>query len=194
MYDWTSERDALVRSRYDSRVRGRAAEIARSLGWPVWVVKKRARELCLLGPRARWQDWTSSEVAFLETHAGTRHVHWIAQKLKRSETSVILKLKRLHISRRIREGYNMRDLELCLGLDHRKIEALVASGKLDAEREGRVHGQPWLFTHGAVRNFVRRYPNDFRLDRVDQLWFLDLVFRGHIGAEGHRTNDATEAA
>jgi hypothetical protein len=193
-YQWTPERDAILRERYDSSVRGRAAEIGRSLGFPRWHVKRRARQLGLAHPRAAWQDWTSAEVAFLEEHAGSRHVNWISKQLGRSLTSVILKLKRLHISRLVREGYTLRDLELCLGMDHRRIEQLVDAGKLRAAHRGEVHRERWVFTDEAVLDFVREHPTAFRLDRVEQLWFLDLVFRGRIGKARTRNGGRTEAA
>jgi len=171
----------ILRERYDSRVRGRAAAIARSLGIPTYAVKQRARALGLCRPRQPWQDWTPEEVAFIEEHAGTRHVHWISQQLARSLTSVILKLKRLHISRRVREGYTQRQVEECLGMDHRRIQQLVESGQLRAAHHSGQPRERWVFTDRALLDFVRRYPASFRLDRVDQLWFLDLVFRGRIG-------------
>lgn len=52
-YELTVEREALIRERYDSHVRGRSAEIAGSLGWPAWVVKRFARELGLAGERVQ---------------------------------------------------------------------------------------------------------------------------------------------
>jgi hypothetical protein len=183
-YFWTPERDAVLRERYDSHVRNRTKEIGRAFGWPGWVINRRARELGLAAPRAKWQAWTADEVSFLEAHAGVRHVVWISRKLRRPLTSVILKLKRLRISRRVREGYGMRDLEECLGIDHRRITQLVDSGKLKAEHRAEHPRDRWTFTDAGVIEFMRRYPNAFRLDRVDQLWFLDLVFKGRIGNAG----------
>ncbi len=185
-YVWTPERDAIVRDRYDSHIRGRPKEIGRALGWPGWAVKRRARELGLAAPRAKWQDWTSAEVAFVEAHAGVRHVNWIALKLQRSLTSVVLKIKRLHISRRVREGYGMRELEECLGLDHKRIVQLVDSGKLKAQHRAAHPRDRWIFTDAAVLDFIKHHPRAFRLDRVDQLWFLDLVFGGQIGNVSER--------
>ena len=180
---WTPEADQVLRERYDSRTRGRAGELAKALGRRAWEVKRRARELGLAFPRAAWKDWTPEEVALLEASAGVRHVNWIARRLRRSLTSVVLKLKRLHLSRRIREGYTMRDLELALGLDHRKIARLVDDGKLKAAHRSPAPRERWIFTNRDVLACLRRHPTCFRLDRVDQLWFLDLVFKGRIGQE-----------
>lgn len=180
-YLWTPERDQIVRDRYDSRVRGRAAEIGLSLAWPGWVVKKRARDLGLAFPRGAWQPWTPAEEAFLESHAGTRHLHWMAKQLGRGLASVVMKLKRMSLSRRIRDGYTIRDLEMALGLDHRRLARLVEDGKLRAAHHPDYPRDRWIFSEKDVLTFLRRYPKAYRLDRVDQLWFLDLVFGGKVG-------------
>jgi hypothetical protein len=147
------------------------------------VIKRRARALGLAGERAPWQDWTPAEVQFLEAHAGTRHVNWISKQLGRTLTSVVLKLKRMHLSRRVREGYSLRDLEMALGIDHRRLADLVEQGKLRAARRGSYPRDRWTFTERDVLAFLRGHPTAYRLARVDQLWFLDLVFRGRIGNE-----------
>jgi hypothetical protein len=149
-------------------------------------VKRRARELGLAGERAPWQDWTPAEVQFLETHAGTRHVNWLSKQLGRTLTSVVLKLKRMHLSRRVREGYSLRDLEMALGIDHRRLTDLVEQGKLRAEHQGTHPRDRWMFTERDVLAFLRSHPTAYRLARVDQLWFLDLVFGGRIGDETTR--------
>jgi hypothetical protein len=195
-YVWTPERDAIVRERYDSKVRGRADEIGQALGgWPGWVVKKRAATLGLSMPwPADRRDWTPEEVRFLEEHAGNRLTHWIAKRLKRSETSVVLKLKRMKISRRWREGYTLRELELCFGTDHHVIERWIREGLLVGRRRGtRRQGpggrgpgggyapaDPWVFEDEDLVRFIQGNPMAFRLDKVDQLWFMDLITAGGI--------------
>jgi hypothetical protein len=42
----------------------------------------------------------------------------VAKKLKRTEASVVVKIKALGNSRRVRKGYTMRDLDVCLGDIH----------------------------------------------------------------------------
>lgn len=177
-YVWTDERDRQVRERYDSRVRNRAAAIASSLGCPTWVIKKRAQVLGLSTPwPADRRDWTPDEERVLEDHAGRRHVNWLSKKLKRSLSSVVLKLKRIGLSRRVRDGYTLRDLEECFGCDHHVIERWVREGKLQVKRRNpeAESRSPWFVSDRAVLAFVRQHPLDFRLDKVDQHWFLDLV-------------------
>ncbi len=175
---WTLARDQVLRERYNSGIRGRAAEIAKDLGIPAWHVKRRAQ---LLGLSRPWpkdrKEWTEEEVLFLQAHAGKRRVEWIGQELKRSTSSVILKLKRLSISRLVTEGYTLRRLMDCFGYDHKKIDEWIASGLLKATRVGTARRDDiWHTDDREVLRFMLAHPETFRLDRVDQEWFVRLVF------------------
>jgi hypothetical protein len=191
-YDWTAERDQCLRARYDGRVKGRAAEVARSLGWPTWAIKKRAAQLGLCYPADR-RDWTTEETRYLAEQAGSRTTHWLAQRLQRSEASVVLKLKRMRMSRRYREGYTLRELELCFGVDHHAIERLVREGKLQVRRRGtRRARDAWCVRDSDLVTFVRDHPTAFRLDRCDQVWFLDLITSGGLIRQALAAAVATE--
>lgn len=180
LYFWTPERDAIMVARYDSNVRGRANEIAQRLGFPAWLVKRRAAHLGLsrLTTESR-QPWTPTEEAILSEWAGRRTLEQIRRRFfpHRTLTSLVLKIKRMQLSRRVDPGgYTINELEQAMGHDHRLIHRWVREGRLKAKREGAVHGQSWIFTPEAVLDFIRNNPSAFRLDRVDQVWFLDLVF------------------
>lgn len=178
-YPWTAERDALLRARYDGRIKGRAAQVAQTFGWPRWVITKRAAGLGLCYP-ADHRDWTKKEADFASFHAGHRTTHWIAKQLGRTETAVVLKLKHLHISRAIRNGYTLSDLETCFGTDHHVIERWVEKGWLRRRQlsPGTANSK-WQVSEDAIVTFIRSHPMAFRLDKVDQLWFMDLVLDGH---------------
>jgi len=182
-YVWTPGRDAIMRREYDPRVRGRAQEIADKFGWPDWAIKKRAIYLGLTHTEDR-RKWTEEEERFLLLHAGHRHVHWMAKQLNRTETSVVVKLKRLKISRAMREGYTLRELELCFGTDHRVIDRWRREGKLRVKKRpyktGGLYREPWAVTDAAILEFIRDYPLAFRLDKVDQVWFMDLMTNGGL--------------
>ncbi len=178
-YVWTQEKDAFLRERYDGKVKGRAVKIAALWGWPDWAIRKRAVQLGLttLGRR----DWTPKEVRFLEEHVGRRTIHWIAKQLERPETSVVLKCERMKLSRRFRDGFTLRDLTFCFGCDRRVIERWVSKGMLRARRRGTLRAHDaWHVTEGDIVRFLRKHPTAFRLDKVDQLWFMDLVLGGGL--------------
>lgn len=179
-YRWTAERDQVLRDRYDSRLRGRATAIAASLGWPAWVVKKRAQQLGLSRPwPAGRRDWTDHELRFLEQWSGRRASIWIARRLKRSETSVVVRQKRLDLCRRVRAGYTLRDLCAVFGVDHHTVARWADQGKLAVTRRqtGRteLQGDPWSIDEAAVVAFVRQHPGEVDLRKVDQAWFFDVI-------------------
>lgn len=177
-YNWTPERDALLRRRYDGKIKHRARELARILGWPSWVIKKRAAALGLAYSVDR-RDYTMEEVAFVEEWTSARSSKWIARRLKRTETSVMLKQKRMGLSRRVRDGYTVGALSECFGVDHHSVDRWIREGQLRAKRRGTERagkqGDIYKITDADVKAFVRHHPTAFRLDKVDQVWFLDLI-------------------
>ncbi|MCI0718096.1 MAG: hypothetical protein L0338_03825 [Acidobacteria bacterium] len=89
-------------------------------------------------------------------------------------------LKRMGNSRRVRDGYTMRELELCLGEDHHKISVWIANGWLQDRLQGtRRHGGNGNDIHRIreqdILNFIKNHPQEINLGKVDQTWFLDLV-------------------
>lgn len=184
-WHWTPERDTLMRERYDSRIKGRAIEVAKELGFPKYVVTQRAKVLGLSFTRKALglQDWTPEEEATIIEFTGKRSSLWIARKLGRSETSMILKQKRMRLSRRVRVGYTLRDLCLCFGVDHHSIARWVAEGKLHVEKRGTARhggqrGDIWCATEAAILRFILQNPTEFELRKVDQAWFMTLIAAG----------------
>ncbi len=176
-YARTREKNQVLRDRYDGTVKYRAREIAQSLGWPTWVVKKRAAAIGLTQPVER-HDWSAEEIEFLRRHAGKRTANWIAKQLHRSMTSVVLKFKRLKISRKFNDGYTLRRLEACFGCDHKIIQTWIQSGKLQAQRRATERSlDAWYTTDLDVLRFILRYPQEFRLHKVDQPWFMGLILQ-----------------
>jgi hypothetical protein len=83
-------------------------------------------------------------------------------------------------SRRVRDGYTMRELELCLGRDHHKIAGWIKNGWLQDRVQGtRRHNRNGNDIHRIrekdILNFIRNHSQEINLGKVDQVWFLDLV-------------------
>lgn len=189
-YVWTPERDAIIRKDYDGRIKGRAAQVAQRLSWPTWVIKKRAGLLGLCYP-ADHRNWTKKEESFLTWHAGHRTVNWMSTQLKRSLSSITLKLKRMKISRAIRNGYMLRDLEACFGIDHHQIDHWVEKGWLKVRTLSKgVKGSKWQVKEDQILTFIQEHPTTFRLDKVDQLWFMDLITDGGLVKRALQSEEA----
>jgi hypothetical protein len=126
------------------------------------------------------RPWTAAELNLLERLVGRVSTATIAKRLRRPEGSIVNRLKRMKTSRRVRDGYTIRDLELCLGEDHRKISVWIANGWLQDRLQGtRRHDGNGNDIHRIreedVLDFIKRHPQEINLGKVDQTWFLDMV-------------------
>ena len=107
----------------------------RETGLPRWYIKRRAARLGLTMHQDK-RPWSTTEESILERLLGKVSALTIARRLKRTEASVALKIKRLGVSRRVRSGYTMRDLEQCLGESHHTIQQWIANGWLRDRLQG----------------------------------------------------------
>lgn len=194
-YELTPEREAILRERYDPRVKGRAKELAALMRVPPWRLKHWAVALGLSYRRADVQQmWTAEEEAFLWAHCGRRTLDWMARTLKRTEASVALKIKRMRLRRRWAEGYTLRELCLCFGVDHKVIRKWIADGMLAARRRGVSSDcrDGWYVTDADLLRFIQARPMTFELRRVDQHWFMDLILDGALVRKALASETALE--
>src|SRR6266705_2123259 len=122
-YTWLPEYDAYLKAHYFGGLNRRfqvLTRMVRMTGLPRWYIKRQAARLGLTMKMDR-RPWTQAELDHLETLVGRLSSATIAKRLRRPESSVVNKLKRLGTSRRVRDGYTMHELELCFGEDHQKI-------------------------------------------------------------------------
>ena len=137
-YADTPATDAVIAKHYEGYARGRKRRAAIALGWPEWKVQRRAVQMGYALKMAR-QDWTRPEVAFLILHLGSRPVSWFEKKLKRTQASIVLKIKRLRLSRKFTEGFTLRALCDGFGEDHKRIREWEQRGWLHVERLPEPH-------------------------------------------------------
>ena len=202
---WRPEYDEYLKKHYFGGLNRRFQVLNRMIretGLPRWYIKKRAAHLGLTMQQDK-RPWTAAEEETIERFVGKVSALTIAKKLKRTEASVVLKIKRMGVSRRVRNGYTMRDMEECLGEDHHKIQQWIANGWLRDRMQGtRRHDGNGRDIHRLrekdILDFIRRHPEELNLGKVDQIWFLDLVLlkgRG-IGEEApaRRAEEGEEAA
>jgi hypothetical protein len=181
-YLWRAEYDAYLKANYFGGLNRRFQVLNRMVrltGMPRWYIKRQAARLGLTMHMDR-RPWTRAEMHLLDKLVGRVTSATIAKRLRQPESSVVNKLKRMGTSRRVRDGYTMRELELCLGKDHRKIMAWIKNGWLRDRLQGtrRHHGNGndiHRIRETAILNFIRNYPQEINLGKVDQTWFLDLV-------------------
>jgi len=181
-YLWRAEYDAYLKANYFGGLNRRFQvlnQMVRLTGLPRWYIKRHAARLGLTLHMDR-RAWTAGEMNLLEKLVGRVSSATIAKRLRRPESSVVNKLKRIGTSRRVRNGYTMRDLELCFGEDHNKINQWIKNGWLRDRLQGtRRHDGNGNDIHRIrekdILTFIRQYPQEINLGKVDQTWFLDLV-------------------
>jgi hypothetical protein len=179
-YDWTPERDEMIRSQYAHLG---AKGLGAKFGYPAWQVQRRAAELGA-GRVSKARPWTPEEVAFLEEYAGVRATESLARHLRRSLCSVAMKMADLKLSRAVREGHNSATLAACFGVSAMTVSAWVNKGLFGKVEKG-PRGR-FMITDAQILAFVRDNPRAFQLARVDQTWFLDLLFNREAGARRKR--------
>lgn len=200
-YIWRPEYDAYLKAHYFGGLNRRFQVLNRMIhltGLPRWYIKRQAARLGLTMHMDR-RPWTQAELLVLEDLVGSASAATIAKRLRRPVSSIVNKCKRLRISRRVRDGYTMRDLELCLGEDHRKISGWIKDGWLRDTLQGthrhdgngtdihRIHERDIL-------NFIKNHPQEINLGKVDQMWFLDLVLLRGRGVREARKLSLVESA
>ncbi len=181
-YNWRPEFDDYLKAHYFGGLNRRFRVLNRMIrltGLPRWYIKRQAVRLGLTMHMDR-RPWTRAELDVLDDLVGRVSAAKIAKRLHRPVSSVVNKLKRMQISRRVRDGYTMRDLELCLGEDHHKIANWLQNGWLQDRLQGtRRHCGNGNDIHRIreqdILNFIRNHPQEINLGKVDQTWFLDLV-------------------
>jgi DNA-binding CsgD family transcriptional regulator len=181
-YVWRAEYDAHLKAHYFGGLNRRFQVLNRMVrltGLPRWYIKRQAARLGLTLHMDR-TPWTAREMNLLEKLVGHVSSATIAKRLHRPESSVVNKLKRIGTSRRVRNGYTMRDLELCFGEDHHKITQWIKNGWLQDRLQGtRRHDGNGNDIHRIrekdILTFIRYHPQEINLGKVDQTWFLDLV-------------------
>jgi hypothetical protein len=181
-YTWRPEFDAFLKTQYFGGLNRRFQVLNRMIrmtGLPRWYIKRQAARLGLTMKMDR-KPWTPADLNLLEKLVGRMSSATIAKRLHRPESSVVNKLKRLGNSRRVRDGYTMRDLEQCLGEDHHKISIWIANGWLRDRLQGtHRHDGNGRDIHRIreeeILRFLKSHPQEINLGKVDQTWFLDLV-------------------
>lgn len=181
-YIWRPEFDAFLKAQYYGGLNRRFQVLNRMIrmtGMPRWYIKRQAARLGLTMKMDR-KPWTQAELTLLERFVGRLSAATIAKRLRRPESSVVNKLKRLGTSRRVREGYTMKDLEQCLGEDHHKISVWITNGWLSDRLQGtHRHDGNGRDIHRIrekdILRFLKNHPQELNLGKVDQVWFLDLI-------------------
>lgn len=180
----TPRLDEEIRRCYLARLKSRSIPgliaLSQRIGWPKWVLVKRARTLGL--SHIKEAPWSEFELRILERWAWMSDER-IRLKLKaagftRSATAVHLKLRRM----RFKSGswYSASSLASAFGVDQHQVTGWIRTGLLCAKRRGTTRtpqqgGDTWLITEPDVVRFIHQNHTAYDLRKVDQTWWLEVA-------------------
>lgn len=200
-HECTPELEQQIRDRWPSLTAKRSIPaFAAELEVPKWWLIKQAQRMGLTTLRHKEPPWTAAEEQLM-TRVPLHDPHRAAQIFRangftRSPTSIVVKSKRLGLSRRYRETLSAGKAAAILGVDGKSITALCIDGTIKAtRRESRrlpqQGGAPWSIEHAELRRYVLDHIASVDIRKVDKVAFVDLLTATPTNAAA--TTTTTEA-
>lgn len=174
--------DTAIREAYQhAKRKGDIKRLVASLGRPYWWVQKRAAQLGVTrSASTRLDTWTAPELDILERwaqcHPKSIALHLRKAGFDRSETAVAVKLQRSGIDRDDPDHWSATQLAALLGVKPTTVADWVHRRGLPARQENWGPNGRLMISRKGLRAWIARCPRYIDLRRVDQVWFMDLVF------------------
>jgi len=177
---WKDEERDIIRRDYQHTHASRD-RLAQRLGVPPYAVAGQISAMGIAKRNGR-RPWTAEEDEKLRELAQKFCPRRVQKIMHRSLNSVVLRMKRLKIYRRYRNGwYTKREVCEILGVDHKWVQARINSGALKAAPHD-PHTPPqkygsgcWHITEESLREFICRYPEELNGKNTDLMIVVDLL-------------------
>lgn len=181
IHSWTEEDDGLLRREYRYTIQSLDDLALRIGGVTKDSVRQRLTRLGLL--KLTVLKWTPKEEEFLRENYTKLSPIVISRKLHRSVNSVVGKAHRLSVTNRVRDGwFTLEDVAKILGVDQGWIKRRMQNGlkfEMQAHYPNRPPEQgsrsPWHISEKALKNFIRRYPEELTGHNVDFVVLVDIL-------------------
>jgi hypothetical protein len=121
------------------------------------------------------RPWTPAEDEIIREKIGVCSVGHLAKTLDRTWQAVKWRAGKLNLSIRPADGFSVDDLVKAFGVYELKVRRWAERGLLGKVNKA-VPPVGWRFTESAVIRFIRSYPHEYSLARVDQTWFKGMLF------------------
>lgn len=127
------------------------------------------------------KPWFPEEDEKLRELMGKYWPGLVAKKMKRSINSVVVRSKRLKISRSVRDSwFTKREACEILGVDHHWIQSRIDCGALKASWHGETKpckngGSCWHIGQEDLREFIRRYPQELVGRNLDIIMVVEIL-------------------
>lgn len=174
----------IVRAYAGAITKGAINDLARSLGRPRWWVCSRAQRLGCVAPRFKEPPWTEAEIQIIADRAhrdpATIRRALVRAGFARTETAIVVKLKRIGATREDPNHYTATGLGVLLGVDTKTVTRWIEKGWLKARRRGTERtpqqggDQHWIHRQDA-RRFIVDNAAAVDIRKADKFWFIDLL-------------------
>jgi len=182
---WTDEEREIVRRDYTGTHQSKR-DIAARLGVTQNAVAGQIMNIGLgnRSDRDRRKPWSEKEDEQLRELLGKYAPRTVAEKMVRSLNSVVVRGKRLGISRRCRDGwYTKKECCEILGMDHKWVQRRIDEGTLKATwhfgtKPSRRGLQEWHIEEVDLIDFIKRFPQELNGRNVDLIQIVGLLSGG----------------
>lgn len=184
-HKWTDEERAIIRRDY-KHSRASCQEMADYLSChtgeriTAFAVRGQVTSMGIAKSDDR-RPWTPAEEMKLWELMSSFCPRVVAKKMHRSINSVVVKSKRLKISRRCRNGwFTKRDVMEILGHDHKWIQRRIDSGALKAtyhygHRPSQIGSSMWHIAEADLKHFIKTYPEELVGCNIDIITIVDII-------------------
>ncbi len=168
----------------DGKKRGECNTFADKWKMPRWWVTKRAITLQLTMPHKKELPWTAAELALMHKvplHDPFRCADiFHANGFQRSPTAIVVKAKRIGVSRRFNDGLSSRQAAELVGFDSKNFGSMIAGGEVKAvrrtdRRSPQQGGSRWIIAPKDLRRFVLDNLERIDLRKVEKFGFVQLI-------------------
>jgi hypothetical protein len=159
--------------------------LADKLKVPRWWLIGRATKLGLTNQQRKEPDWTAAEVELLKKvplHDPDKCSQIFREHgFQRSANGIMVKSKRLNLSRRYRETLSATQCAKILGVDGKTFSVWCALGEVkahkrtDTKRLPQQGGAPWSVKPADLRQFILDNIGRIDIRRVDKIEFVFVV-------------------
>ena len=179
-YNFTQEIDKKIIETYtkENRLKGDISTLSSIIKIPKYIIYKRAKKLGINNILFN-QKWSSQELSLLNKNIN-KSVNFIynlliKNKFRRTKSAIKNKIEEIRKTIRI-DTYNAHTLALCFGVNNDTVERWIHKNYLQAKKIGNLFSIQLI----NIKKFIQNYPNKFEISKVNQLWFLDVIFDGKL--------------
>jgi hypothetical protein len=168
----------------DGKKKGECNAFADRLKVPRWWVTKRAIALGLVIPHKKEPPWTAAENELMKK-VPLHDVDKCAEIFRehgfsRSPTAIMVRAKRLDLSRRYRETLSATAISKILGVDSKTVTREIIQGDLKAtkrktKRLPQQGGDHWSITPADLRRYLLDHLERIDLRKVDKFAFVQII-------------------